>query len=128
MSQIFRVYAPNPKVANCAPATTNWQIVAEDGTTYNTLALLLAALKRPYPGLFRGAKLESCLMRTISAAGAAGAAALYKRDTTTTPSAISDADGELGGSDQQIGLECPFQILWVKLTTSTDRLLLDGRY
>lgn len=121
-------YWPNPLPANVAPNGTSWVVVASDGTTYSTVAALLAAGKRPYPGLDPGGRIGSCLLHSISSTGGAGSGFLYKRDTTTAPSAVSDAENTVAGSDQQVSVACPFRLIWVKNVSGTDRIILDGRY
>lgn len=123
-------YAPNPLPANVSPGDTNWHVIASDGTPYTTMALLLAAGKRPYPGIDPGGRIKSCLLRSITTAGAPGSGVLYKLDPKngTAPTTIADADNEVGGSDQQVSLKCPFRIIWLKALSATDYIKLDGRH
>jgi hypothetical protein len=131
MAQITREYFPNPVPFNASPGDTNWHVCSSDPANpfYDTVALLLAAGKKCYPGLSNGGKLGTCLIHSVNAAGtAAGSGVLYKRDTTTTPTQASDADNLVGGSDQQVNDAEPMRILWVKNITAGDRIIVDGRH
>ena len=55
-------------------STTAWRILASDMTGYDSLALLLADGKTPYPGLDAGMHPESLIVRTEDGSGADGAA------------------------------------------------------
>lgn len=124
MSQVVREYYPNPRNAKVAPASTSWVVVASDGSTYSTMALLIAAGKRPYPGLDHGGRIGTCLLHAVTSSGGAGSPIYYALDEPTTPT----EENVLGGSDQQVSIAGPFRNLWLKLTNASDIVMVNGRY
>ena len=123
-SVISRHWAPNPLPCAATPADTSWYVVAQDGTTYASLALLLAAGKRTYPGLDGGGKIDSCLIRSIDTGGADGSAFDVAQDKAAAP---TNPDDLVSGSGQQVSLVCPFRNIWIR-SNGTDTILIDGRY
>lgn len=120
-------YAPNPKRAVCDPDAATWVIVASDGTAYATYAALIAAGKTPYPGLDAGGFLESCLIKSKTSAGADGSPFLFRTNGTAAP-ASDDEAVSVSGSGQAWPVHCPFELIWIRLTVSTDEVTLDGAF
>lgn len=114
-----------------APATTSWVIVASDGSTYTTKALLLAAGKQPFPksdgtiGLDLGMKLQSVTLSSVNA-GAAGSPFYVAFNPQTPPSGTAAELIEPGGI--YFNETGHVSQLWVALTTAGDTIDLLARY
>lgn len=122
-------YWPNKRPLSLSPGTVDWRCVAADGSLHTTVAVLLAAGKRHFGDLGPGGRLGACLLHSVNAAGTgAGSGVLYKRNTLTTPTLATEADNLVGGSDQQISLDCPFKVLWVKNIVAGDLIKTEAAY
>lgn len=125
-------FSPNKFFQQSAPGVTTWVIIATDGTTYGTLALLRAAGKTPYPasngtiGLDLGMKIQTLTMRSVTSAGADGSPFYCNINPEVTP---TGTNGQLiSGSGQQFVHAGHIWTVWVSLTTSTDTIELLGSY
>lgn len=120
-------YTPNRIVKHAVPGDTAWRIVASDGTTYTTYALLVAAGKVPYPGLDAGGHLEWMTLRSETGAGADGDPFYYHIGGVATIS--NDNDGFLvSGAGQIVNIPGPIKTVWIRATTGTDEIILEGAY
>lgn len=130
MGIVFQ-HAPGKYALQVVPATTSWVVIASDGTTYATVALLLAAGKQPFPksdgtrGLDLGMKVQSLTLSTVNT-GAAGSAFYVAYNPQTQPSGTAAELVQPGG----VYFVEPGNItqLWVSLTASGDTLDILLRY
>lgn len=127
MTMLVTTHYPNPAKGRFVPGVTTWVFLASDNSTYATMALLLAAGKKPYPSLDFGQRLGTCLLHTAASDGTAGSGCYYVRDMTTTP-VDADAENTVGPFDQQVNVSCPFHCIAVRLFNATDILFVNGRW
>lgn len=126
MSMVYQ-YAPNPVNALYnASESGAWKIIASDGSSYSTLALLTAAGKNPYPYLGAGMFLQYLTLRSENGSGAAGSGFYYQTGVTTAPSDFSKATWVAGGTPEPI--PGPVRYLWVYKTVSGDRVFINGAH
>lgn len=118
---IFSTYAPNRQTAVDTTNSTGWLILASDSTTYTTLALLLAAGKKPFPGLDPGMFCQSVTVEDVTAANSIA----IGWNAATAPTGDS-ATLIPGGSQYTI----PGQIwnLWIQKSTGTDHVVVTVLY
>lgn len=119
----------NQLVTECTPGDTAIRILAADGTSYTTLALLNAAGKQPWPALDPGMNsLGKLSVRTIDSSGESTSSDFYYLINKVKPAATSSmVHVSGGGQERQIGntqadsnaLLTVWQV-WFALTASTD--------
>ena len=119
-------HAPNQITQQAVPGDTSWRIVASDGTTYTSTALMLAAGRVPFPSLDPGMFLQTITLRSVNA-GADGSPFYYAKNPNPTPP--TGTNGQLvSGSGQQMVAAGNVWTVWVKLTAATDTIELLGQY
>lgn len=128
-------YWPSPRSGTVDINTTDWRVIGINKDTlvvtpYATMALLLAAGDRPFPGLDPGGRIGQCFIQALTSSGAVGSGVLYKCDPVggVAPTVAADADNEVDGGGQQVSLPCPFTVIWLKALDATDLVKLSGRY
>ena len=121
MAEFVSTQAPNVAQVTATPPDTSWRVIASDGTTYTTLAALLAAGKTPYPGLDPGAYLQSLSIVSV-AGGAPGSAFSFRKNPLTTPTT-----GQLVPAGVTWVMSGKVETIWVS-TNGTDSLNLHGAY
>lgn len=122
-------YWPNKRPLSFDLNDTDWHVVSASGEAYATVALLEADGKRHFGDLGPGGRIGQCLLHSVDSTGAApGSGVLYKRNAITTPTTAADADNYAGGGDQQVSLDCPFKILWLKMVAGTDLVKSETGY
>lgn len=123
-------YAPNTVLRHYTTAGTAWVLLASDGTVFpgaTAYADLVAAGKRPFPGLDPGADLQYLSLRSENGSGADGGAFYYRLGSTVLPA--SDDEGFLvSGAGGVRDLPGPVKLLWLRKTTSGDEIIVEGRY
>lgn len=113
------------------PATTLWVIVASDGSTYTTKALLLAAGKQPFPksdgtiGLDLGMKLQSVTLSSVNG-GVAGSPFYVAFNPQAPPSGTAAEGIQPGGI--YFNETGHISQLWIALTASGDTIDILSRY
>jgi hypothetical protein len=124
---ISQAYLPNSISLGVTPSDTSWRVVASDGTTYTTLALLVAAGKTPFPAgnTFASIVASPCRLYARSdASGSDGSNFYVATNQKTAPTTGQLIDGSGG---QQLVIDGPFQNLWLK-TNGTDQIDLLFQY
>lgn len=128
-------YLPNPINASVAPGASAWRVLGINKSTravtaYSSVAALLAAGDRKFPGLDPGGKIGQCTIQALTSTGAVGSGVLYKLDPVggTAPTTVADADNEVDGSGQQLNLPCPFRTIWIYCLASSDVVKIAGRH
>lgn len=129
------------KVVHYADNSTVWEMIAEDGTGYTTLALMQAAGKLPYPAIAQfGQTLEHLTLRSINNANADGSQFYYAlpSDSSAFEGLVSDAARDAvanfcSGSGQtrtEPGFngvsKRPISCVWCRKTVGTDSVILEG--
>lgn len=116
-------------VTENAPGDTSIRILASDGSSYTTFALLEAAGKEPWPGLDTGMNLGKLSVRSIATGGATNGSPFNYVYNQTQPSAISTMKFVSGGGqERQSGSDSAFVNhlmlwqLWFAMSVSTDML------
>lgn len=109
-------------------AAATWRVVASDLTVFASMALLLAAGKKPWPGLDQGQTCESLIVRSDTGAGADGAPfyIAFNRTDAVLPTDAT-ADDLVSGSGQQF-FDNQVRNVWIRKTVAGDRIFLRGRY
>jgi len=123
-------FYPNRVTCEFSANSTAWNIIATDGVGYATYQALLDAGKKPYPGdnndFPRG--IPNTLVRS-SASNAAGSTFLTKTNTINTPTSDTQAEVQVGGTDQQFGYEhASVRQLWLRKTVGTDVIIILGMF
>ena len=129
---------PNRIELEVVPGVITWVVLATDGTTYATLAALVAAGKKAWPQSYT---LSGVLQPGIDnftglgpltaqsdAAGSAGSAFYIEINQASAPS--SDNPGALvlsGGSASYDDVASLYNV-WVRMTSPSDKLRLTLRY
>jgi hypothetical protein len=111
-----------------APGDTSIRILASDGSSYTTLALLEAAGKIPFPGLDPGMNLGKLSVRSIATGGTSDGSAFYYLISQTQPSSTANMKYVSGGgqerqmgSDKSLGNELlMLWQLWFAMSVGTD--------
>lgn len=115
-------------VTENAPGDTAIRILAADGSSYTTLALLEAAGKTPWPGLDPGMNMGKLSIRSIATGGTTDGSGFNYIINEIKPSAISSMKRVSGGGqERQSGstkafgndLQFVWQ-LWFAMSVSTD--------
>ena len=117
-------------VTENAPTDTSIRILASDGTSYTTLALLEAAGKQPWPALDPGMNLGKLSVRSLAAGGVTNGSGFNYIINQTKPSAISSMKFVSGGGqERQSGSTKAFGNdllmvwqLWFAMSVATDIL------
>lgn len=134
MAQLSFTRSPNVVAGRVvAEATTAWRVLGIHYTGnlpvitgYATIAALLAAGDKCWPGLEGGCDLSSCTIETDTGAGVAGAGVYFAVNfTDAAPPTTDTAQLVLGGvtfSDTQV------HNMWISKVTAGDRVLIRGRY
>lgn len=120
-------HAPNKLVQKAAPGVASaWYIVASDGSTYTSLANLVAASKKVYPGLDPGMFLQGLTLKSEASAGGAGSAFYAAVNPQSTPSGTGSAEMVLSG--EEFTFTGGVWQVWVYLTTATDKINMAAAY
>lgn len=120
---------PNEFPAVVSTSSAAIKLVAHDGTLYDTVALCLAASKRPY-GQINSQDPEKFIQHLTltmdNGAGADAAGCLIHINTNTAP---ADANGFAYylSKYEPLVLNGPIRTVWIKKTTAGDILRLAGR-
>lgn len=119
-SMIFN-YAPNRQTAVDTTNSTSFLLLASDGSTYSSVALLLAAGKTPFPGLDPGMFAQSVTVENVTAANAIAVA----WNTASTPT--GDTSTLVPGGSQ---FTFPGQVwnVWLQKSTGTDHVVATVLY
>jgi len=120
--------------------STDWGIVADDGTLYDTYALLVAAGKTPWPALPGPMQPESVEISSEDGSGGPGDGFRFVRNeadanfgdlaTEAERDALSDVNygsGQkeiLSGRNPRMGTYVPTHNIWVRKLTGTDVVIL----
>lgn len=111
-----------------APGDTSIRILASDGSSYTTLALLQAAGKTPFPGLDPGMNLGKLSTRSIATGGTADGSPFSFLYNQAKPASIAAMKYQSGsgqerqeGSTKSLGNEL-FMLweLWFAMSVGTD--------
>lgn len=109
-------------------AATTWRVVASDLVPYASMTALLAAGKKPWPGLEQGQTCETLIVRSDNASGADGSPfyIAFNRTDALLPTDAT-ADDLVSGAGQQF-VDQQARNVWIRKTVAGDRIFLRGRY
>lgn len=115
-----------PKSINADPNSTDWVIVASDGTCYTTAALMAAAGKVAWPALDAGMGCQSVTAKSLASDGVSnGSAFQIAFNAASAPSTGQHVSG--GGqaltlaAGQVEGMRHIYSV-WIKASDATDLL------
>lgn len=119
------------KIVKYTTNSTSVVVIASDGTGYATIAALLAAGKKCYPGLDAGMDLSNLTVYTEDGAGGDGDPVYYTTNQTTAPTTATMR--MVSGGGQKFTVEgvnrknlIPIRNVWISKTTGTDYAVLAG--
>lgn len=134
---LTRGHYPNRLELELVPGVITWVVIATDGTSYASLALLAAAGKRPWPqsytlsgtitpGIDPGMNMLGPLVAQSDAGGANGSPFYIEINQATAP--VSDNPGALAGGTANYADVGALNNVWVRMTSLSDKLRLTLRY
>lgn len=122
-------YRPNRLPVQFSASSTDWNILATDGTGYATYAALLAANKTTYPGTpaqFPTGLPEMSVRSAATGGLTDGSPFLIRTNGLDVPSESEDL---ISGSGQTyVFKNDAIKQVWVKKTVGTDVIIIGGRF
>src|SRR5215831_12855584 len=129
MSTAVMQQSPNVLQTDIVQTGTAWSVVASDGALYPSVAALLGAGKKLWPGLDAPGHIQWWLTRSADSTGLAdGHAYLIAYNRQTAPPDDKTGARLMSGGGQTAPMPGPVSAVWIRRTQTDDIIQLVGSW